>query len=77
MSEIIEILQKHLVYFSYYFTVQIELIYKYWLIGMIIGSLISVFGKNKIHALFNALQKKNLGALGIFPASLLGIISPL
>ncbi|MCL1813172.1 MAG: permease [Treponema sp.] len=44
---------------------------------MFIGSLISVFGKEKIHALFAAMQGKDMGLLGIIPASLLGIASPL
>ena len=44
---------------------------------MILGSLVSVFGKQKLHALFAAMQGKNMGVLGIIPASLLGIASPL
>ena len=44
---------------------------------MILGSLISVFGKEKIHALFAALREKKLGILGLIPASLIGIASPL
>jgi uncharacterized membrane protein YraQ (UPF0718 family) len=44
---------------------------------MVVGSLVSVFGKDKIHALFAAIKEKNLGLLGIVPASLLGIASPL
>ena len=38
---------------------------------------ISVFGKNKIHQLFSAIQNKHLGIWGIIPASLLGIDSHL
>ena len=44
---------------------------------MILGSLISVFGKDKIHSLFAALKEKDLGLLGLIPASLIGIASPL
>ena len=44
---------------------------------MILGSLISVFGKQKLLNLFRAIQKKDLGIVGIIPASLLGIASPL
>ena len=43
--------------------------------GMVIGSAISVFGKGKIHAAFQALGKKKSGVLGLIPASLLGIAS--
>jgi uncharacterized membrane protein YraQ (UPF0718 family) len=41
------------------------------------GSVISVFGKEEIHRLFTALRKKKLGVLGVIPASLIGIASPL
>ncbi|GHU78185.1 permease [Spirochaetia bacterium] len=44
---------------------------------MVLGSVISVFGKEKIHRMFASMQDKKLGALGVIPASLLGIASPL
>jgi uncharacterized membrane protein YraQ (UPF0718 family) len=44
---------------------------------MLLGSVVSVFGKEKIHGLFAAMQNKKLGVLGMIPASLLGIASPL
>ena len=44
---------------------------------MAIGSLISVFAKDKIHGAFAELQGKKLGLLGIIPACILGILSPL
>lgn len=47
------------------------------MIGIVIGSLISIFGKRKIHGLFDAMKDKKLGVVGIIPASLLGILSPL
>jgi uncharacterized membrane protein YraQ (UPF0718 family) len=72
-----EILQRELIYFWYYLSVLFHQIFRYYLLGMIIGSLISVFGKEKIHAMFSALREKKLGILGIIPASLLGIASPL
>jgi uncharacterized membrane protein YraQ (UPF0718 family) len=44
---------------------------------MVLGSLISVFGKEKIHNLFAGMQGKKWGMLGLIPASLIGIASPL
>jgi uncharacterized membrane protein YraQ (UPF0718 family) len=44
---------------------------------MVLGSVISVFGKEKIHRMFAAMQGKKLGVLGVVPASLIGIASPL
>ena len=69
--------QRHLIYFWYYFSIQLEQIAGYWILGMALGSLISVFAKEKIHKMFTALHGKRLGLLGVIPASLLGIASPL
>ena len=44
---------------------------------MAIGSLVSVFAKDKIHGAFARMQGKKFGLLGIIPACLLGIASPL
>jgi len=72
-----DILRREAVYLMFYFSVQFEQIFKYWALGMIVGSLISVFGKEKIHLLFAAMRGKNWGLVGIVPASLIGIASPL
>ena len=72
-----DIIRREFVYVWYYFTIQLQQIFKYWVLGMVLGSVISVFGKNKIHSAFSALGDKKLGVLGLIPASLLGIASPL
>ena len=72
-----DILRREFVYVWYYFTIQLQQIFRYWVLGMVLGSAISVFGKNKIHSAFSALGDKKLGVLGLIPASLLGIVSPL
>ncbi len=71
------ILRREAIYLWYYFSVQLEQIYAYWLTGMAIGSFVSVFGKQKIHSLFEAMNGKRLSLFGIVPACLLGIASPL
>lgn len=73
----LEILQRELVYISYYFSVQLRQIVPYWAMGMAIGSLVSVFGKDAIHRCFAGLRDKKWGVWGVVPASLLGIASPL
>ncbi len=65
------------VYLWYYFDLQLRQIVPYWVLGMGLGSLISVFAKERIHALFHSMRGKRLGALGILIASALGIASPL
>lgn len=77
MTVIMEIIQREAVYLWYYFTLQLRQIFPYWVLGMIIGSVISVFVKDKIHGVFRSLGNKKLGIFGIFIASALGIASPL
>ena len=72
-----DILRREFIYFWYYFSIQFEQIVWYWILGMALGSLISVFGKDKIHALFVKMRDTKIGLFGIVPASLLGIASPL
>ena len=73
----IKILHREFIYLWYYFTLQLEQIYFYWLAGLAIGSFVSVFGKKKIHEIFASLSNKKLSLFGIVPACILGIASPL
>ncbi len=72
-----DVLRRELIYIWYYFTVQLEQIFGWWVLGMVIGSAVSVFAKDYIHRAFRSLQGKKLGILGIVAASALGIASPL
>lgn len=73
----LEIIEREMIYISYYFMVQFRQIFVYWVLGMVIGSLISVFAKDAIHSLFAGLKDKKMGIWGVVPASLLGTLSPL
>ena len=77
MAEAFGVLRREAVYVWYYFDLQFRQIFWYWVLGMAIGSLVSVFAKDRIHALFLRMQGKRLGLAGIVPACLLGIASPL
>ena len=70
-------LRREWIYIWYYFTVQFQQIFGWWVLGMVIGSAVSVFAKDRIHRAFRTLQGKRLGLLGIVAASALGIASPL
>lgn len=72
-----EVLERELVYLWYYVTVQLEQIFGWWVLGMLIGSAVSVFAKDAIHRVFASLQGKRLGIGGVAAASALGIASPL
>ena len=73
----LEIIKREGTYLWYYFSVQLEQLLPYWVLGMILGSAVSVFLKDRIHDTFRSLGEKKLGALGIVAASVLGIASPL
>lgn len=73
----LELIHREAVYLWYYFSLQLRQIFGYWVLGMVLGSVISVFVKDHIHGLFRSMQGKRLGVLGIFAASALGIASPL
>lgn len=77
MAALLDILHREGVYLWYYFSIQLSQIFRYWVLGMVLGSMLSVFAKEHIHGLFRSLQGKRLGVLGIFIASALGIASPL
>lgn len=72
-----EIIRREFIYIWYYFAIQLEQIFRWWVLGMVIGSAVSVFAKDYIHQAFRSLQGKKLGIGGIVVASALGIASPL
>ena len=72
-----DILHREFVYIWYYFDVQLRQIFGYWVLGILLGSCISVFLKDRIHGLMRRMGESRLGLFGIVPASLLGIASPL
>ena len=73
----LEILEREFIYLAYYFEVQFLQIYKYWILGMAIGSFVSVFCKGWINKIFASLNQNKLRIFGIIPACILGILSPL
>ncbi len=73
----IEVLRREFIYIWYYITVLLEQIAPYWAIGMVVGSVISVFFKQRISALLEKAAAARLGIIGIVVASALGIASPL
>lgn len=72
-----DIIRREAVYIWYYITVQFEQIFFYWVLGMALGSAVSVFLKDKIHSLFRSFGQRKFSIMGILAASLLGVASPL
>lgn len=73
----IEILKTEFIYIWYYFTLQFSQIFWYWVAGMIIGSVVSVFFKDRIHALMRNMKSDGSSIPGMIFASALGVASPL
>lgn len=73
----IEWIAREFIYIWYYFEIQFRQIFIYWIVGMAAGSFISVFAKDGIHGAFAKMNGRKLGVLGIIPACILGIASPL
>jgi uncharacterized membrane protein YraQ (UPF0718 family) len=73
----VKVLRREAIYLWFYFSIQFDQIFKYWALGIFLGFVISAFGKQMIHQMFEALQKKKSSAFGVIPASILGIASPL
>ena len=72
-----EIISREFIYIWYYFSVQLHQIFSYWGIGMIIGSVVSVFFKDKIHGAMRKMNSDGSSFTGIVLASMLGVASPL
>jgi len=70
------VIYREFVYFGYYFDLQLREIFMFWALGIVTGSIVSVFFKNKIQEMMAALNGKKMGIIGIIPAAALGIVSP-
>lgn len=73
----LEIIQREFIYIWYYFDLQLRQIFWYWVLGIVIGSMISVFAKNWIHRSAEWIGARVPGIVGLIFASALGIASPL
>ena len=65
MGQTAEVIQREFIYVWYYFTVQLRQIFWYYVLGIVLGSVVSVFVKDRIHGLFRSMGNKKLGALKI------------
>ena len=70
-------IQREAIYLWYYLDIQIRQIAPYWALGIVLGSAVSIFGKRCIHSAFAKIGQRKISWLGVIPASLLGMASPL
>ncbi|MBR4125332.1 MAG: permease, partial [Victivallales bacterium] len=72
-----ESLHRELIYLWYYTDIQVRQIFWYWVLGVVVGSVVSVFVKARLHALCATVGARLSGVAGWVLGSLLGIASPL
>ena len=72
----IDVLHREFVYLWYYFDIQLRQIFGYWALGIVLGSLVSVFLKERIHGLLHSRSSSKMGLVGSIPASRRVIASP-
>ena len=77
MEGTLEIVKREFVYVWYYFATQFRQIFFYWVLGMLMGSVVSVFFKERIHNVMRKMKDDGSSLAGIVLASLLGVASPL
>ena len=70
-------IKSQFVYLWYYFDLQTRQILGYYILGIILGSRVSVFAKDRIHSAFKNLSRGKSGFALIVIAAVLGIASPL
>ena len=56
MNEILDVLHREFVYIWYHFDVQLRQIFWYWVFGIILGSCVSVFLKDRIHGVLKKMS---------------------
>ena len=72
----IDVLHREAVYLWYYFSVQLEQILKYWVLGMVLGSLVSVFLKERIHGVFRSMGRSGWKFSVLPPPAPWGLLPP-
>jgi uncharacterized membrane protein YraQ (UPF0718 family) len=72
-----DILRREAIYLWYYLDILFRQMFGYWVLGVLVGSVFSVFGKEKISGLMERLSHSRMSGFGILPAALLGAVSPL
>ena len=69
-------LRREGIYLWYYFSVQLEQVFRYWVLGMVIGSAISVFAKDRLHGLFRAMAGRPWESLASYRRVFWGSLLP-
>ncbi len=72
-----DLIEREAIYLYYYLDIQVRQLFWFYLLGTLLGSLISVFGKDHLKRLLTAQVGVSMGFLGLIIAALLGFASPL
>lgn len=53
---IFDVIKREFIYIWYYFDIQLRQIFVYWVLGIVIGSAVSVFEKDKYIKVFSSIS---------------------
>ena len=61
MNEILDVFHREFVYIWYHFDMQLRQIFWYWVFGIILGSWVAVFLKDRIHGVLKKMSAAGWG----------------
>lgn len=73
----LDLIEREAIYLYYYMDIQVRQLFWFYVLGTLLGSAISVFGKDHLKRLLTAQVGVSMGLLGLVIAALLGFASPI
>lgn len=72
-----DLIEREAIYLYYYLDIQVRQLFWFYVLGTLLGSAISVFGKDKLKRLLSAQVGVSMGFIGLVLATCLGFASPI
>ncbi len=72
-----DLIEREAIYLYYYLDIQVRQLFWFYVFGTLLGSAISVFGKDKLKRLLTAQVGVSMGLMGLILAACLGFASPI
>lgn len=72
-----DLIEREVIYLYYYLDIQVRQLFWFYVLGTLLGSAISVFGKDKLKRLLTAQVGVSMGLIGLILAACLGFASPI
>ena len=72
-----DLIEREAIYLYYYLDIQVRQLFWFYVLGTLLGSAISVFGKDRLKRLLTAQVGVSMGFIGLILAACLGFASPI